>query len=77
MFLSSVDFAEKVGVTPQTVREWDRRGIVVPMHRSITGIRHYTQEQVDVYLAGQYDSPILKGQALNGVSVSESKEGDI
>ena len=67
MFLSTMDFAKALGVTPQTIREWHRKGLVIPAHMSITGRRQYTQEQVDAYLQGDFDNPVLKAQSPNGV----------
>jgi len=39
------EFAERVGVHPQTVQRWDREGTLVA-HRTQTGRRYYTDEDV-------------------------------
>lgn len=51
-FFMISEFAELVGVHPNTVRNWDRNGWLKPHHISPGGKRYYTQEQVDVVLSG-------------------------
>jgi len=44
--------AKLLSVSIETLRSWDKKGIVVPK-RTPTGHRYYTQEQVDELLAGK------------------------
>lgn len=44
------DFADKIGVTSVTLRKWEQSGKLLPHHRSPTGYRYYSQEQLDAYL---------------------------
>lgn len=74
MYLSSIEFAKAVGVTPQTVREWHKRGWVIPVKLTISGRRLYSQEQIDAFKSGDYDSEVLKGHSLNGVSDTSEQE---
>lgn len=39
-------FAEKIGVTPGTVRHWNRTGKLLPAYKTPGGHRRYTEEQV-------------------------------
>lgn len=50
-FLTVSAFAEEIGIHPDTVREWDNKGILKAHHKSQSGRRFYTQEQVDKYKA--------------------------
>ena len=43
-------FAEEIGVTIESIRNWDRTGKLKPAFRNPSGHRYYTQEQVDLYL---------------------------
>lgn len=52
-FLSVQEFADQIGVHPQTVRTWDNTGILKPHHRTAGGQRQYTNEQVAEYLNNQ------------------------
>ena len=44
------DFAEQIGVTPVTLRKWEQSGKLIPHHRSPTGYRYYSEEQLKDYL---------------------------
>lgn len=48
-FMTVDEFAKKIGVHPQTVRMWDRTGALVPHHKTPSGRRLYTEEQVEEY----------------------------
>ena len=39
-------FAKIIGVTPQTLRNWDRSGRLHPHHTSTNGYRYYSEEQL-------------------------------
>lgn len=59
-YYTSTDFAKAIGVSKSTVIAWDKKGIIVPAKRTITGRRLYSQEQLQAYMHEEYDSPILK-----------------
>ena len=40
-------FSRLLGVTPQTLRNWDRTGKLKPHHTGANGYRYYSQEQLD------------------------------
>lgn len=46
------EFAEQVGISTSTLREYERKGILLPHHYGLNGYRYYSQEQVDEYLSG-------------------------
>lgn len=56
MYLKIGQFANRIGVTPATVRNWDKEGILKPHHISPTGYRYYSQAQVDEYLSKKKDN---------------------
>lgn len=43
-------FAKEIGVTPQTLRNWDKANKLNPSHTSPSGHRYYSQQQADEYL---------------------------
>lgn len=53
MYLKIGEFANKIGVTSTTLREWERRGWLSPHHRSPSGYRYYSEEQVKQVLEGK------------------------
>lgn len=65
-YYSGAKFAKEIGVSDATLCNWDFKGILVPAKRSITKRKMYSQEQLDTYLAGDYDNPILKGDKFQG-----------
>ena len=46
MFFSIGAFAKELGVTPQTLRHWEKIGKLIPHHRTPGGQRIYSREQV-------------------------------
>lgn len=40
-------FSKIIGVTPQTLRNWDRSGKLHPHHTSSNGYRYYSEEQIN------------------------------
>lgn len=50
-FLTVKEFADQIGVHPQTVRKWDREDTLKPHHILPSGRRLYSVEQVQEILA--------------------------
>lgn len=48
-FLTVDEFAKRIGVHPQTVRQWDKTGVLLPHHKTPSGRRLYSEEQVSDY----------------------------
>ena len=48
-FLTVDEFAKRIGVHPQTVRAWDKSGMLVAHHKTPSGRRLYSEEQVKEY----------------------------
>ena len=53
-------FAKILGVTPQTLRNWDKSGKLKPHHTASNGYRYYSQEQL---------SDITKIQGINRITI--------
>ena len=51
-YLKISEFADRVGVTPVTVRNWEKRGWIEPHHRTPSGYRYYTKEQAEQIING-------------------------
>ncbi len=49
-FLTVEEFARQIGVHPQTVRAWDNSGALPAHHKTPSGRRLYSDEQVKEYL---------------------------
>lgn len=50
-FLTISEFADKIGVHVQTLRDWDSNGKLKPHHKTPGGRRYYTMEQAEQYTA--------------------------
>lgn len=53
MYYKISDFANKIGVTTTTVRNWDRLNVLKPDH-VVNTYRYYSDEQVDFVLSGKF-----------------------
>lgn len=47
------EFASMIGVTPTTLRSWEKQGWLKPHHRSPSGYRFYTSKQLEDFLDGK------------------------
>lgn len=71
------EFAELIGKTSQTLREWDKKGVFKPHHVAPTGYRYYSQEQLNHFLS--ISGIKVKNRRIIGyyrVSSSKKKEDD-
>lgn len=48
-YYTTSEFAKEIGVSPQTLRVWDKQGYLKPHHVSVGGRRMYAKEQIDDY----------------------------
>lgn len=49
-YYSVGEFANLIGKTPQTLRDWQKKGSFLPHHITDGGTRHYSQEQLNHFL---------------------------
>ncbi len=49
-YYSIGEFANKIGKTVQTLRNWDKNGALKPAHVTAGGTRYYSQEQLNHFL---------------------------
>ena len=49
-YYSIGEFANKIGKTVQTLRNWDKNGTLKPSHITSGGTRYYSQEQLNHFL---------------------------
>ena len=54
-FYKAGEFAKLIGITSVTLRKWDERGWLKPHHKSPSGYRYYSEQQLKKYLSGQLD----------------------
>ena len=45
------EFSKLIGVATVTLRRWELQGILRPHHKSPTGYRYYSEEQLKEYMA--------------------------
>lgn len=76
IYLSIHKVAKIIGVTPQTLRQWDSTGYFVPEQRRSNGYRYYSKEQVDKFVE-QFNTVKNKNRINIGYCrVSTSKQKD-
>lgn len=49
-YYSIKEFSKKVGITAQTLYNWERKGLLIAHHRSPGGHRYYSKEQLNQFL---------------------------
>ena len=50
MFYRISEFANKLGVSSSTLRNWEKRGWLKPHHVTPSGYRYYSEEQYEQFL---------------------------
>ena len=73
MLYSIGKFAEKIGVTVRTVRQWHYDGTLIPAKLSIGGHRYYSEEQLNECLGIK---PSSEGKIVIYARVSNSGQKD-
>lgn len=63
MYYKISEFAEKIGVTTTTVRNWDRLNVLKPDHKKNT-YRYYSDEQVEYVLSGAFKKERIHPYAM-------------
>ena len=53
-------FSKRVGKSAQTLRNWDKKGILKPNHTSTNGYRYYAEDQIITIFASR-----LQGKCAN------------
>ena len=56
MYYKISEFSRLIGVSTVTLRRWELQGILKPHHKSPTGYRYYSEEQLNTYIAGKEEA---------------------
>lgn len=72
-YYSINEFSKILGVSAQTLRNWDKKGKLKPHHTSTNGYRYYSQEQLNQVLNL---SPVIDRKTIGYCRVSSSKQKD-
>ena len=74
-YYSIGEFANKIGKTVQTLRNWDNKGTLKPHHITTGGTRYYSQEQLNHFL-GLKSKDKLNKKTIGYCRVSSHKQKD-
>src|SRR5699024_8691963 len=69
------EFANKIGKTVQTLRNWDKNGTLKPSHITSGGTRYYSQEQLNHFLGLKSKTKIDK-KIIGYCRVNSHKQKD-
>lgn len=74
-YYSIGEFANRIGKTIQTLRNWDKKNILKPSHVTQGGTRYYSQEQLNHFLGLKSEKQINK-KIVGYCRVSSHKQKD-
>ena len=74
-YYSIGEFANRIGKTIQTLRNWDKKNILKPSHVTQGGTRYYSQEQLNHFLGLKLEKQINK-KIIGYCRVSSHKQKD-
>lgn len=66
------EVSEMLGVTPQTLRNWDRSNKLKPHHKSANGYRYYSEEDINTLIGVK----VKTGHVVGYCRVSSQKQKD-
>ena len=69
------EFAEKIGKTIKTLRNWDKNNTLKPAHITAGGTRYYSQEQLNHFLGLKPEAEKVK-ITIGYCRVSSMKQKD-
>ena len=72
IFYSIHSLSKMLGVTPQTLRNWDKSGRLKPHHTSNNGYRYYSEDQLSELMQDKKTNKIVIGYCR----VSSKKQKD-
>ncbi|KXG76215.1 Multidrug-efflux transporter 1 regulator [Thermotalea metallivorans] len=75
-YYSIGEFAELIGVTQQTLRNWDKVGKLKPSHIGKSGYRYYSQQQLQHYLGFFKGENPTQRKVVGYCRVSSNKQKD-
>ena len=56
-YMTTSEFAARIGIHPQTLRKWDKTGTLKAHHKTASGRRYYSEEQAQEFLNGPKIDP--------------------
>ncbi len=68
-------FAKLIGKTTQTLRDWDKKGVLKPHHVAPSGYRYYSQEQLNHFLGIKGEKQLDK-KVIGYCRVNSNKQKD-
>jgi len=71
-FYTIHEFSNLINRTPQTLRNWEKRGILIPHHKGPNGYRYYSEEQLNEVIGVNRKERIVIGYCR----VSSAKQKD-
>ena len=74
-YYSIGEFVRLIGVTQQTLRNWDKAGKLKPNHLGKSGYRYYSQQQLQYYL-GLKSENSAKRKVVGYCRVPSNKQKD-
>ena len=74
-YYSIGQFAELIGKTKQTLRDWDKKDVLKPHHVAPSGYRYYSQEQLNHFLGLKNKTPTNR-KIVGYCRVSSHKQKD-
>lgn len=66
-------FAKLIGRTTQTLRNWDKKGVLKPAHVAKSGYRYYSEEQLDHFLGKKQ---LIARKIIGYCRVNSNKQKD-
>lgn len=73
-FYSIGETAKLIGITPQTLRDWDKHGKLKPHHVASSGYRYYSLEQINQVIGTKTQN--LEKKVIGYCRVSSTKQKD-
>ena len=72
-YLAVKEASDLLGITPQTLRKYEKRGILIPYRNPVNNYRMYELEQIERFIEEMRNERLRRGKFRLRVKIIEEK----
>jgi len=72
-YITVKEASDLLGITPQTLRKWEKKGYLVPYRNPVNNYRMYQIGQIEKFIEGMRNERLQRGRFRLQVKIIEAK----
>ena len=73
-YLTIKEASDLLSITPQTLRKWEKKGVLVPYRNPVNNYRVYEVEQIEKFIEEMRNERLRRGRFRLKVKIIESDD---